>query len=43
MGTVETPFTVYSNSSIIENTMLIEAVCFCVLVLPTLWGPHVPK
>ncbi len=39
VGTVETPFiscTVYSNSSIIENKMHTEAVCVCVLVLPTL-------
>ncbi len=46
VGTVETPFiscyTVYSNSSIIENKMHTEAVCVCVLVLPTLWGPNVP-
>ncbi len=39
VGTVETPFrllcTVYSNSSIIENKMHTEAVCVCVLVLPT--------
>ncbi len=46
VGTVETSFrflcTVYSNSSIIENKMHTEAVCVCVLVLPTLWGPNVP-
>ncbi len=42
MGTVETPFrllcTAYSNSSIIENKMHTEAVCVCVLVLPTLYS-----
>ncbi len=46
MGTAETPFmllcTVYSNSSIIENKIHTGAVCVCVLVLPTLWGPNVP-
>ncbi len=45
VGTVETLYrllcTVYSNSSIIENKMHTEAVCVCVLVLPTLWGPNV--
>ncbi len=33
----------YSNSPIIENKIHTEAVCVCVLVLPTLCGPNVPK
>ncbi len=40
VGTVETPFTVYNNSSIIENKMHTEAVCLCTGI--TLWGPYVP-
>ncbi len=38
VGTVDTPFrllyTVNSNSSILENKMHTEAVCFFILVLP---------
>ncbi len=29
------------NSSIVENKIHTEAVCVCVLLLPTLWGPNV--
>ncbi len=41
VGTVETPFTVYSYSSIIENKMHTEAVCLCTGV--TLWDQMSPQ